>query len=249
MTTMLLDDVLRNAGIVSFVQPIFNGEDRVLSGVEVLLRLHNATGYHSPGGFIHDLEESSRINDITCAMIKEVGLAFRDYRHLLPEEFTFSFNLRAQQLKSHRIRSALLAFNALFSGVAILTIEIVERDFIDVDENINAYIKGLRNVGILFAIDDFGAGSSSFRYIEQDIFQSLKLDKEITGCRFAKLEYEHTLTAISGLSYKIGFTVVAEGIETEQQIKELSKLGITTFQGFHLSHPMNITDFITHYLQ
>jgi EAL domain-containing protein (putative c-di-GMP-specific phosphodiesterase class I) len=101
-----------------------------------------------------------------------------------------------------------------------------------------ATLEALRATGIRIAIDDFGTGYSSLSYLRRLPFDKLKLDHTFTTDATRSEEGAAIARAILAMAKTLGLTVVAEGIETQQQIETLSAMGCTTMQGYLLSRPL-----------
>ena len=238
-----LESTLRKADVHPFLQPIFDSQSDKIIGCEVLLRLRENDQYVSPASFIHKLEQTSLINLITEKLLKKVTDEIFPYRDALPDDFYFSFNLCAHQIKEIPIVNALKRFSEVFEDRASLVVEIVERKLLEVDEITACNMDILTNSGIRFAIDDFGAGAASLKYIEHFGFSTLKLDKDITTTFKGRLAYRKVIMSIVSLAKAAELTVIAEGVEDEEQMHLLKQAGVCALQGYHLASPMDLTRF------
>jgi len=121
-----------------------------------------------------------------------------------------------------------------------LVLEITETSFIDSQEIIDDLLSELRQIGVAFAIDDFGIGYFSLGYLKNFSVDSIKIDKSfIDGIVNDKKGFE-IVKSIIQMAQKLGIKTVAEGIENDNQLKNLQSLSCKYGQGFFLSKPVNV---------
>lgn len=237
---------LANTDFIPFIQPIFQDDNMV--GCEVLMRLKKNGIISSPVKYIQEMELDNVINDATCVLLEQVKADFSPHVGKLPDNFYFSFNICAQQLKSVQMVNSVIEFNALFKNKVTVVLEIVERGTIYFDDFSLAVIDRLVDEGIRFSIDDFGSASSGLKYIERPGFTTIKIDKDLTLSEHGSLIYPSVITAITAISSKLNIQIIAEGVENEEQLHLLKNKGINHFQGFLFSRPMSTSSFINDYL-
>lgn len=231
-----------------FLQPIFNSNGDKIVGCEVLLRVKTDEGYASPVSYINYIECSQQMNKITSKLLKDVSNYFLKNEINMPNKFYFSLNIYAQQLFSEDIIQEIIIFSEKFKGKASLVLEIVERGILQLSEETSNIMKRLVRKGISFAIDDFGAGTSSLKYIEHIGFSTIKIDRELTLTSGNHLIYNKVIDAIVALSIPLGFTVTAEGVEDGLQLDLLKKAGVSAMQGYYLAKPMEMEKFVNIYM-
>ena len=244
----MLKSSLRDVKFCPFIQPIFSANGESLVGCEVLLRIKRHDGYFTPAAWISELEKSDMMDSITCNLFEQVEGHFSQIKDALPEGFYFSFNLCASQLQSVRVLHAARTFNRAYAGYATLVIEIVERGVLHLDDTTIDTMDALNAEGIRFAIDDFGAGTSSLKYIEHTGFSTIKIDRELTVALRGELVYQKVIDAIVMLSRSLGLSVTAEGVENKEQMALLNKAGVSTLQGYYLARPMGMDMFVESYV-
>jgi EAL domain-containing protein (putative c-di-GMP-specific phosphodiesterase class I) len=150
-----------------------------------------------------------------------------------------SVNLSARQFEQpdllRQVRSALSA-----SGLApsFLQLEITETAIIKNPQAAIATLRALKKLGVVIAIDDFGAGYSSLSYLQQLPVDRLKVDRTFTRSLHPGDEGASVVKAIIEMAHALGIRVTAEGIETARQLNILRELGCDCAQGFYLSHPV-----------
>ncbi|MCS5456946.1 EAL domain-containing protein [Enterobacter asburiae] len=242
-----LSSMLNLSEIEPFIQPIFSCDRSVPAGCEILLRIKRNGQYLSPSAFIHDIEAGGMIDDITCDLIRETGIFFERYHDHLPEGFYFSFNIFPPQLKSQRVINDALRFQKQIRGKSRLVLEIVERGTEHIDDSVDI-IDNLKARGVQFALDDFGAGAATLKYIEHVGFSIVKIDRHLTLANNGKLIYENIIDAVVQLSHRMGMTVTAEGVENKEQLSLLSHAGVNYLQGYFLAKPMQMNEFADKFL-
>lgn len=237
----ILSAELTNAEFVPFIQPVCKG-DKIVGG-EVLLRVLKDGIYQSPEKYLSAMESCEVINDVTCSLMSDVKTFFEGYEGTLPDDFYLSFNICARQLNSSRVIEAVTDFKKTFDGRIAVTLEIVERGTMNLDDFALDAMQQLTESGVRFAIDDFGSGSSSLKYIDHNGFLTIKIDKHLTINCDGKLVYPNIIDAIVSFSERLDIKVIAEGVETKEQVKLLKEKGIKEFQGYFFSKPISLKDF------
>lgn len=243
-----VNSFVEKSEFLPFLQPIFNAGGDTVVGCEVLLRIKTDEGHKSPVAYIKSLEKSEYINNITGQLMDNVAQYFLHKDIFLPEGFYFSFNIYAPQLSSPTLVSDVLSFNDALTGKARLVLEIVEGGTLELDKYTVEIMEELMSKGISFAIDDFGAGTSSLKYIEHASFSTIKIDRELTLSAGNTLVYQKVVDAIVALSSQLGLSVTAEGVESRTQLELLNKAGVNSMQGYYLAKPVGMTDFSKTYL-
>ena len=244
-----IDNLVKDVYFHPFLQPIFNTAGDKPVGCEVLLRVKIGEKYTSPVSYIKYLESSEHMNNISSKMLRDVADFFLTHGNHLPNDFYFSFNIFAQQLNSKELVQEMMLFCDKFRGKASLVLEIVERGTLQLDEETMDIMEALMATGIRFAIDDFGAGTSSLKYIEHVGFSTIKIVRELTLSSGESLIYQNVIDAIVVLSTQLGLSVTAEGVENPVQLEQLRKAGVNSMQGYYLAKPMEMPKFMSKYLQ
>lgn len=237
-----------NVSFHPFLQPIFNAAGGKVVGCEVLLRVKKKDKFISPASYIKYLENSEHMNAIISKLLKDVADFFSEQGNLLPDDFYFSINIYAPQLVSPELVRNILSFSNTLRGKARLVLEIVERGTLQLDEATLGVMEELMSQNIRFAIDDFGAGTASLKYIEHAGFSTIKIDRELTLSSGNMLVHQKVIDAIMMLSSRFGLSVTAEGVENAVQLELLHKAGVNSMQGYYLAKPMKMPDFRNNYL-
>lgn len=237
----ILSAELADAEFVPYVQPVYKAD--AIVGGEVLLRVLKDGVFHSPEKYLSAMESCDVINDVTCSLLSGVKSFFEEYVGALPNGFYLSFNICARQLNSPKVIEAVADFNKTFEGRIALVLQIVERGTMNFDDFALECMQHLTTSGVRFAIDDFGSGSSCLKYIEHVGFSTVKIDKSLTISKNNSLIYPTVLDAIISLSQKLNIQIIAEGVESLEQLSLLENRGLRLFQGYFFSKPVSMSMF------
>ena len=220
-------------------QPIYN-MNRKVAGFEALLRWkHPLWGRVSPLEFIPIAERSGLIVPIGDWVIEEVCRQAMAWNAASAPSVKIFANISGVQLGQPNFSSK-IAQALEHSGLAPdrLELEITESWFISDLAGAAGKLQKLRDLGIGIAIDDFGAGHSTFSYLQALPLDTLKIDRSFIhrlDCSAANLS---TVRAITAVAQQLGLKTVAEGVESEQHLRQLAELGCELAQGFYLARPM-----------
>jgi EAL domain-containing protein (putative c-di-GMP-specific phosphodiesterase class I) len=150
--------------------------------------------------------------------------------------FTISVNLSARQLvRTELITEVEDALRASGVPPAMICLEITESVLMDDVEVSLGAIRALKNLGVRLSIDDFGTGYSSLGYLKRLPVDTVKVDRSFVDGLGTDPEDSAIVAAVVNLGHTLGLTVVAEGVETEEQLAELVALGCDQAQGFLFS--------------
>lgn len=221
-------------------QPYFQLNTGKPVGTEVLMRWQNQQlGTVPPSTFIPLAEARGHIDTLTEILIQRVISDLQQDDSQLALGHRIAINLSAQQINSGYaipVIQPLLEF--LQQKQCTLVIEVIESQLIDLQGDDTQQLERLRELGVLIAIDDFGTGYSSLAYLSQIPFDLLKIDRLfVSSPNRDKLIDQAIIRAIMTLSEAMRITVIAEGIETENQRSALCSIGVTYGQGFGLAVP------------
>jgi diguanylate cyclase (GGDEF)-like protein/PAS domain S-box-containing protein len=229
-----------------YYQPIVELATKRLCGFEALVRWqHPQRGLVSPDNFIPLAEETGLIIPLGWWVLEEACRQLGSWKKqfALATNLFINVNLSSQSFATHELvdRVAhLLQENGLIGER--LKLEITESTIMDMAETTFMTLTRLRNLGVHLCIDDFGTGYSSLRYLHRLPIQTLKIDKSfITGLP-ADAENLVITQSIVTLSHALGKDVVAEGIETPEQLVCLQELDCEYGQGYLFSKPVAAED-------
>jgi diguanylate cyclase (GGDEF)-like protein/PAS domain S-box-containing protein len=223
-------------------QPIISLDNWRISGFEALLRWeHPDYGYVSPLKFIPVAEETGLIIPIGQWVLREACQQLRAWQEQFPSDppLSISVNLSGKQFSQPDLIdciSQILEETGLEAGS--LKIEITESAII---ENIDAAattLKRIKALGIRLSLDDFGTGYSSLSYLHRFPIDTLKIDRSFVS-RINLPKNTEIVRTILTLASNLGMDVVAEGVETREQILQLTGLNCEYVQGYLLSKPID----------
>jgi len=227
---------------VLFYQPIFAVGARDVVGAEALIRWrHREKGLLSPAEFIPVAEETGLICQIDGWVIRDAcrQLAAWQSAGIARPEFSVSVNLSAGQVEDGRL-SEMVSLAIDESGVrpASLGLEITETVLIENTDSPVAVLESLRRLGARLVLDDFGTGYSSLSYLQRFPLDALKLDRSFVAEIATPGRDRDIVAALLQLAEVLDLDVVAEGVETDAQLRCLRELRCPFAQGFHLARPM-----------
>jgi diguanylate cyclase (GGDEF)-like protein len=217
-------------------QPQLNLENDRVTGCEALLRWHHPErGLVPPGEFIPLAEEIGLIVPIGEWVIRQ---ACRDAA-TWPAAITVAVNVSPAQFKGDRLVEVIVSALAS-SGLPAsrLEIEITEGVLLQENERTLRTLHRLRALGIRVSMDDFGTGYSSLSYLRSFPFDKIKIDRSFVADITQKPDGDAVIRAIAGLGRSLGMTTVAEGVETEDQMRRIRAEGCTDVQGYLVSRPI-----------
>ncbi len=222
-----------------FYQPVVDIQTREILGAEALLRwVHPEFGMVSPADFVPLAEESDLIIEIGEWVLREACAQARAWLDAGHRFFSMSVNVSSRQFKDgaflDTVQSALSDANL---SPQTLTLELTESLLLDV-EAVTVTLGRLRGLGVKIAIDDFGTGFSSLGYLKHFPLDELKIDQIFIRNLTSDADDLAITNAIITLAHSLKLQVVAEGVETEQQLARLREANCDTAQGFLFSEPV-----------
>ncbi len=221
-------------------QPKININSQRLTGAEALIRWrHPVRGLVPPDAFIPFAEESGLIVDIGRWVITETCRQLAKWREEGFESTQIAVNLSAVQLKRTTLADEILAELARFNlpGNALM-VEITETSVVTDPVVAHATLATLRSNGVHAAIDDFGKGFSSLIQLKRLPIDALKIDGSFIRDLVTDRDDAAIVQAIIGLAHNLNLHVVAECVETEEQLSLLARAGCDEAQGYHLARPL-----------
>lgn len=211
-----------------------------VSGVEALLRWHcPGRGMVPPDRFIAVLEDTGLIIPVGAWVIRAACLQLAAWdREGLPR-ISLAVNLSARQMRQPYI-GAMVEDTLREADIdpARLEIELTESLLMEDTEVSRNVLSNFARIGVRLAIDDFGTGHSSLSYLRRLDVDTLKIDRSFVNGTPQDAEAAAIATAVVALGHSLQMKVVAEGVETAEQVEFLRDLGCNEMQGWHLSRPL-----------
>jgi diguanylate cyclase (GGDEF)-like protein len=219
-------------------QPVFDTLTAAPIGAEALLRWDSPQGPISPAEFIPIAEETGLVIPIGDWVLRTACRQAAAWRRQLGRGLPVSVNIAARQLTRPGLATqVLVALGEAGAEPDDLILEITEHGVLEDFAAAFRHLQEVRALGVRVAVDDFGTGWSSLSYLQRLPVDELKIDRSFV----ATLGVEGPSMAIVGslvsLAHGLGLTVVAEGVETDEQLAELRRLGCDSVQGYLLARP------------
>lgn len=245
-----LQRALEQQEFVLYYQPIVHLQTQKLAGFEALLRWqHPERGMVSPGEFIPCMETTGLIVPVGMLVLKQACQQLRTWQQQGWTEITMSVNLSVRQFACPTL---LADIDRVLSETAInpgyLKLEITESAIMDNAEMAIALTKELRSRQIQISIDDFGTGYCSLGYLHHFPVDTLKIDRSFVNQIQGGNRNYQVVNTIIALSNQLELAVIAEGIETTQQLEWLQQLGCQFGQGYLFSKPLPAAEIESIYL-
>jgi diguanylate cyclase (GGDEF)-like protein/PAS domain S-box-containing protein len=224
-------------------QPIVALDNFRLRGFEALVRWqHPERGFISPMDFIPVAEETGMIVPLGEWVMREACRQMNGWQKCFPLEHPLfiTVNLSSKQFSQNALIST-FAMILQETGVKpqSVKLEITESVVMENIETATEMLRQLRSLGVQLAIDDFGTGYSSLSYLHRFPIDTLKIDRSFVTRMSENNENTEIVRTIVVLAQNLGMDVVAEGVETNEQLVLLQKLGCENGQGYFFSKPVN----------
>jgi Predicted signal transduction protein containing sensor and EAL domains len=234
----LIKSALKNNEFYLVYQPIVNLKTGKWVGAEVLLRWARPNGAHiRPDVFIPIAEENMLIQRITTHVINLLEIESGDIFQQYPN-FHIGINLSASDITSSNIFNALKNLRQITKAkTGNLIIEATERGILNTEIS-KKYLMQIREEGFEIAIDDFGTGYSSLSYLEKFELDYLKIDKSFIDSVGLEAATSQVVPHIIEMAKALNLNMIAEGVETEIQVRYLQERGVQFAQGYYFAKPM-----------
>ena len=241
-----INDALNQDRIEVYYQPIYSiAADKFVSA-EALARIKTKDGQiMMPGKFIPVAEESGLIEQLgqrvfekTCKCIKECGLKEKGVEYL-------EVNLSVAQCENPMLSTK---YQDIMKEIEItpddIDLEITESSTLNQRNVLLKNMNDLMNLGCNFSLDDFGTGESNLNYIVDMPVKIVKFDRSMVLDYFRSERAKVVMKATVNMIKELGLKMVAEGVETEEQMQGIKDLGIDYIQGFYYSKPLPQDEFL-----
>lgn len=221
-----------------YYQPVYHCKEKCFASAEALVRLKDYINEHiSPAEFIPLAEETRMIDEISWIVIEKVcALMGGDG---VPGLKQVSINLSMQQFLQHDLIERIDALMKKYRTPAeAICFEITESVLLDDEAYIKEIMSRMQEKGWRFYLDDFGTGYANFSQILDLPFEVVKLDRSLLVNHLDKPETQKLPDILVPFFHNLGHTVVAEGVETEEQLNWMQSIGVDRVQGFYFARPM-----------
>ena len=228
-----------------FFQPRVDGGTGRIKGAEALLRWeHPILGFVPPDEFIPIAEETGVINDISNWLLKRVAKYLSAWKREGIPLVPISINLPPEQFFSKKWMADFVK-DLLAGGLDpnLIELEITERTLIRHEETVLSAFRRIQNVGMKIALDDFGTGFSSLSNLREFPIHTVKIDKSFIAQIGKSEDDEAIIKALVYMGKALKKTIVAEGVETNEQLQFLNQLAVDEIQGYYFSRPVPEEEF------
>ncbi len=240
-----IDNAFAKGEFLTFYQPVVDAKTGEIVSAEALIRWkHSERGMISPGQFIPVFEKEGLITKIDSFMVNSV-LEFnidrmKKGKRVVPCAVNLSrvdfYDVRLLEMLKHKLAKQKNIHN-------ILKLEVTESAYAVLGTDAFSFLNEMKRLGLSLMLDDFGSGMSSLSTLESYAFDIIKLDMGFIARIGKNVKAEAIIKHIIGLSHDVGARVVAEGVETEEQLEFLRSVDCDMIQGYYFYKPMPEEEF------
>ena len=229
-----------------YYQPVYSTEKNDFVTLEALSRLHHPElGWIAPDVFIQIAEKNHMIEQITDLQFKRVCMFINEHRDLMKKLFNIKVNLSSLDLmrsdcSSHFIR--------MMDDMDIhhdwIQFEITETVATEYNAGLGMVIDGFMAAGVRLCLDDFGSGYTNLNTVMRLPFSAIKIDRtllfDICNDKKRAMFYQSIVETF----HRMGYSIVSEGVETEEEMSLLSSWGVDMIQGYYFSRPLPVDELL-----
>nr|WP_228497456.1 EAL domain-containing protein [Shewanella intestini] len=227
-------------------QPKYDVKTQTIVGVEALIRWESPElGIISPTEFIPLAEETGMINQIGHWAINQACSQLAQWHQQGFNQISVAVNLSARQLKADIISTVEVALAVSGLPANAVELELTESMIMGNPQDSVNILSQIKELGLSIAIDDFGTGYSSLSYLRRFPIDTLKIDREFVRDITEDPDDAAITSAIITLAHSLDLNVIAEGVETPEQLSFLKEDGCDQVQGFLLSKPLSAEECLT----
>lgn len=217
-------------------------------GVEALIRWnHPVRGLLSPDNFISIAEESTLINHLGSWVLNSACKQLKIWQlNEKTRNLELAINISAVQFKEPNfVETIQFQISTHQVNPKKLKLELTESVALENPELVAIKMAKLKEIGVSLSLDDFGTGYSSLSYLKKLPFDQIKIDRQFVSNIATDISDAVMVKTIIGLAHNLKMSVIAEGVETDQQIAYLKQYGCNLYQGYFFSKPIPIKEFET----
>ena len=231
-------------------QPKVNLVSGKVTGAEALIRWNDpVSGLTLPGRFIHILEETGLIHDVGRWVLRKAIEDYQRWRNDGLPTVRIAVNVSPLQLRNKNFVAEIRQAISVAAGAAAgLQLEITESLIMQDVNNSIVSLLAIRALGVTIAIDDFGTGFSSLNYLAKLPVDTLKIDQSFVTEMVSGPGGLTLVSVIINLAHELKLNTVAEGVETEEQLRQLRLLGCDEMQGYLFGKPVPVESFEQKYM-
>jgi len=236
-----LRKALENDHFEALYQPFTDLTESRVCGFEALIRWnHPQKGMMLPDEFIPVAEETGLIFSVTKKILMLVCKQIKKWHDMGLEDVKVSVNCSARDFNEQKMQQVIAGtIQKTGANITQLELELTESSIMDDIENSIETMRVLTSMGIKISIDDFGTGYSSFSYIKRFSIDKLKIDQTFIKDTPQDEDDVAIVEAIIAMAHKLKLKVVAEGVETKEQLEFLKQAKCNVVQGYFMGKPMS----------
>lgn len=236
--------------LVVYLQPKVNLATQCVIGAEALVRWnHPSRGLIFPDTFIPLAEDLGIICDLDFVVLDKLCVSLTKWKAHLPEAMRFAVNLSGLQFRNtqlvQRMQSLLTKYDC---DPSLIEIEITEGVLLDQTAMVDQTMEEIKKLGISVALDDFGTGYSSLSYLSRYPIDTLKIDRSFIIKMLESKASRVLVNTIVLMAESLEMSVVAEGVEEQNQADALLQMGVNIAQGYLFSRPITMDAFAKTYI-
>ncbi len=235
---------LKNNEFVLYYQPQVTAQEQNITGVEALIRWqHPELGLIPPSDFIPLLEETGLIIEVGDWIMETACQQLKVWVQAGYTDLSMSINVSGHQFHNQKFYSRMVELTEKHGITASqIELEITESILMDKQKKTLENINKLDLYGFRIAIDDFGTGYSSLSYLQRFRVDTLKIDRSFISDIIRNPDDAAITSAVIAMAHSLKLNIVAEGVETPQQLSFLQQQNCQLIQGYFFSHPLNAKD-------
>jgi len=244
-----LTRALKQGEFELYFQPKIEAISKVLVGFEALIRWNHPTlGQVPPQEFIYMAEETGFITEIGLWVLEEACRVQKTLR-LMGLDITISINLSAREINSVNTKRLIDHLEQCEIDYSKIEFELTETFLMsDVQKSLDV-LNQFKRLGVKISIDDFGSGYSSLTYLKRFRVDVIKIDRFLLQDIVGNSEESSIVEAVITMGHALGTKVLAEGVETKEQVALLEAMGCDQFQGFYFDRPMSYDALVQKYVE
>ena len=242
-----IDAALEEDRVEVYFQPIFSNRENRFTSAEALVRIREEDGgLMSPGVFISVAEKSGQIVQLgervfekVCEFLKTSDVMAHGIEYV-------EINLSVVQCEMEDLAERLIALIEKYDvPPRCINLEITETASVTARTTLLENMNRLVDYGFTFSLDDFGKGESNLMYVVEMPVELIKLDYDMSKAFFASPKAQHVVRAVVHMAHGIDLKLVAEGIETKEEIESMLEEKIDYIQGYFYSRPLPMREFLS----
>lgn len=241
----LINDAIEKNRVEVFYQPIFSNHAGKFTAAEALMRIRDEDGkIIPPGMFIPVAEKNGKILQLGNIVFENVCRFICERR---PDKIGVDYievNLSMVQCSDENLADSCISIMEKYNvDPKYINLEITESATLKRKDIFMKNLEKLKSYGISFSLDDFGTGHSNLNYIVDMPVDIVKFDRDMTNAFFVDKKAYYVMEAAMQMIHGMGLDIVSEGIETAEQYRKISSMGIAYIQGYFFSKPIPQDDF------